>query len=363
MPDIKDTGIYLDFGIFDSTEWSEDSAAEIYERRLEMAEFADKNDFFCYHVVEHHTTPLCIAPSPSVMLSAIAQRTTRIRIGPLGFLLPFHNPLRLYHEICMLDHMSQGRLELGFGRGIVPIEAERFGIMDVEKGREMMLEALDVLLAGFNNDILDFKGEYYSYSNIKLWQKPYQKPYPPLWYPTANINSIPWAAESGLNVCGIIETAEEYRELFDLYKKIWSDNRGQSDRINGHVENPKIGLARNVYVAQTDREAINDARSAHEVWRKHIGFLFDEAGITIPPLERLSKFDELMDEDVFLVGSPTTVTEQIERTVEQSGINYLNCLFAFGNLNHERVMRSMRLFTQEVIPAFKGGGDGPSQIL
>jgi alkanesulfonate monooxygenase SsuD/methylene tetrahydromethanopterin reductase-like flavin-dependent oxidoreductase (luciferase family) len=184
-----------------------------------------------------------------------------------------------------------------------------------------------------------------------------------LWYPTANINSIPWAAESGLNVCGIIETAEEYRELFDLYKKIWSDNRGQPGRLNGHVENPKIGLARNVYVAQTDREAINDARSAHEVWRKHIGFLFDEAGITIPPLERLSKFDELMDEDVFLVGSPTTVTEQIERTAEQSGINYLNCLFAFGNLNHERVMRSMRLFTQEVIPAFKGGGDGPSQIL
>ena len=129
------------------------------------------------------------------------------------------------------------------------------------------------------------------------------------------------------------------------------------------MENPKIGLARNVYVAQTDREAINDARSAHEVWRKHIGFLFDEAGITIPPLERLSKFDELMDEDVFIVGSPTTVTKQIEHTAEQSGINYLNCLFAFGNLNHERVMRSMRLFTQEVIPAFKGGGDSPSQIL
>ena len=70
-----------------------------------------------------------------------------------------------------------------------------------------------------------------------------------------------------------------------------------------------------------------------------------------------------MDEDVFLVGSPKTVTEQIERTVEQSVINYLNCLFAFGNLNHERVMRSMRLFTQEIIPAFKGGGNGPRQIL
>ena len=136
----KPTGIHLDFGIFDCGGCSEEEegAADIYENRLELAEFADKNDFYAFHLVEHHTTPLCIAPSPGIFLSAHhlyedGQRTSRIRIGPLGFLLPFHNPLRLYHictstEICMLDHLCQGRLELGFARGVVPMEAERFGL-------------------------------------------------------------------------------------------------------------------------------------------------------------------------------------------------------------------------------------------
>ncbi len=363
MFDPTENNTNLDFGMLVFNEWSEDRASEIYSRSLAMADFADNNNYFCYHVIEHHTTPLTVAPSPSVMLAAIYQRTSRIRIGPLGFLLPFHNPLRLYHEICMLDHLSQGRLELGFGRGIVPMEAERFGVPDVETGREMMLEVLDILLTGFQNDILDFKGEHYTYSKVKLWLKPFQIPYPPLWYPTANINSIPWAAESAFNICGIIESSSEYRELFDLYKKIWLEHRDDSDRINGHVPYPKIGLARNIYVAQTDKEAISDARKAHKEWRKHIGFLFDEAGITIPPLERLSRFDDLIDEGIFLVGSPKTVIDKVGRTVEESGINYLNCIFAFGDLNHERVMRSIRLFTQEVAPIFKGTSTTLGQVI
>ena len=197
MPSVKPTGIHLDFGIFDSVEWSEERAADIYENRLELAEFADRNDFYAFHLVEHHTTPLCIAPSPGIFLSAIAQRTSRIRIGPLGFLLPFHNPLRLYHEICMLDHLCQGRLELGFARGVVPMEAERFGLPGEEERRDMMREALEVLLYGFNNETLDFEGKYYNYSGIKLWLKPYQDPYPPLWYPNGQHRDDPVGGGGG----------------------------------------------------------------------------------------------------------------------------------------------------------------------
>ena len=353
MSSVKPTGIHLDFGMFDGVEWSEERAADIYENKLQLAEFADKNDFFAFHLVEHHTTPLSIAPSPGILLSAVAQRTSRIRIGPLGFLLPFHNPLRLYHEICMLDHLCRGRLELGFARGVVSIEAERFGLPGDEERRDMMREVLDILLYCFNNETLDFEGKYYNYSGIKLWLKPYQDPYPPLWYPTANIEMIPWVAESGLNTCGIIEASREYREHFDLYKKIWAENKDNPNRINAHVAEPKIGMARPVYVADSDEEAMETARAAHPVWRSHVGYLFDQAGITIEPLERLSNFETLIEEETLIVGSPQTVADKIVRTVEDCGINYFTAIFAFGDITHQQVMRSAELFAKEVMPAFK----------
>ena len=122
----------IDFGIFDWIEWDQSGLHEIFEHRLKMLEYADRKDFYCYHLAEHHMTPLSISPSPSVFLSAAAQRTNRIRLGPLVFLLPFYHPVRLLHEICMLDNLSNGRLDLGVGRGIVPMEAEKF---DVDLGQ------------------------------------------------------------------------------------------------------------------------------------------------------------------------------------------------------------------------------------
>ena len=100
-------------------------------------------------------TPLSLAPSPSVFLSAASQRTRNIRLGPLVFLLPFYSPLRLLHEVCMLDNLSNGRPELGVGRGIVPMEAEHYDVK-YEEGREMFHEALDILIMGLTQDTLDY---------------------------------------------------------------------------------------------------------------------------------------------------------------------------------------------------------------
>ncbi len=334
-------------------EWSEERAADIYESRLELAEFADKNDFYAFHLLEHHTTPLCIAPSPGIFLSAIVQRTSGIRIGPLGFLLPVHNPLRLYHEICMLDHLCQGRLELGFARGVVPMEAERFGLPGEEERRDMMREALDVLTIRVQQRDAGLRRQILQLFRHQALAEPYQDPYPPLWYLTANIEMIPWVAEAGMNTCGIIEPSREYKEHYDLYKKIWAENKDNPNRINGHVAEPKIGMARPVYVADTDDEALDRARAAHRVWRSHIGFLFDQAGITIEPLERLSDFDEQISQETFIVGSPQTVADKIVRNVEDCGINYFNGLFTFGDFTHQEVMRSVELCAEEVMPAFR----------
>ena len=99
-----------------------------YADRLRLVEAYDRAGFYGYHVAEHHATPLGVAPSPGVWLAAVAQRTKRLRFGPLVYLLPLYHPLKLLEEICMLDQMSGGRMLLGVGRGISPIELRYYGI-------------------------------------------------------------------------------------------------------------------------------------------------------------------------------------------------------------------------------------------
>ena len=161
------------FGIFDWIEWEDRQGSQIYDDRLKVLEYANQNGFYSYHLAEHHLTPLSIAPSPTIFLSAACQRTENIRLGPLVFLLPFYNPLRLLHEICMLDQLSHGRLDLGVGRGIVPMEAKPYGV-DLDNSWDMFHEALTVLRMGFTEDVLDYHGDYYNYDNVRIWVKPNQ---------------------------------------------------------------------------------------------------------------------------------------------------------------------------------------------
>src|SRR4029079_13646782 len=117
----------MHFGIFD---WVEASAtlspAEVYAHKLDLAAAVAREGLHAMFVAEHHGTPLSIDGSPGVLLSAIFQRTRQLRAGALTFCLPWHNPYRFYHEVFMLDQLSGGRLELGLGRGVSPIESRIF---------------------------------------------------------------------------------------------------------------------------------------------------------------------------------------------------------------------------------------------
>jgi len=131
----------MEFGIFDHLDRSPSSLADYYEERLAIVELFDRAGFHAYHLAEHHATPLGMAPSPSVFLAAVAQRTKRLRFGPMIFALPLYHPLRMIEEICMLDQMSGGRLDVGFGRGASPIELELFGTKPSE-ARDIYDESL-----------------------------------------------------------------------------------------------------------------------------------------------------------------------------------------------------------------------------
>ena len=119
----------VSFGLFDWVDRGETPLQQLYEERLQLLEVADTAGFFCYHLAEHHATPLGMAPSPALFLTAVAQRT-RLRVGPLVYLLPLYNPLRLIEEVCMLDHISGGRLELDRRSSAEPRAARRSGHVD-----------------------------------------------------------------------------------------------------------------------------------------------------------------------------------------------------------------------------------------
>ena len=117
----------MKFGVFDHMDDASVPHGELYANRLQLAEAFDGAGFHAYHLAEHHGTPIGCAASPGLFLAALAQRTRRLRFGPMVYLLPFYHPLRLIEEVCMLDQMSGGRLELGIGRGVSPFETAAYG--------------------------------------------------------------------------------------------------------------------------------------------------------------------------------------------------------------------------------------------
>ena len=118
----------IEFGVFDHIEHVPGVPLDqLYRERLFQLEALDQAGFFAYHLAEHHTPAVhSMAPSQNVFLAAASQRTRRLRFGPGVYVLPLHHPLRLIEEVSMLDHLSDGRLEIGVGRGGV-LEAYFWG--------------------------------------------------------------------------------------------------------------------------------------------------------------------------------------------------------------------------------------------
>src|SRR6185437_5350485 len=167
--------ILMKFALFD---WLDDTGRDLggtYRERLRMVELADELGYHCYHVAEHHSTPLSMLPSPNLFLAAASQRTSRIRLGVLAYLLPFYQPLRLLEEIAMMDQLSQGRLEVGLSRGASQFEMASYGVT-AEDSRARFNEALEVILAGLSTGRIDHHGTYYQYDDLETRLRPVQKP-------------------------------------------------------------------------------------------------------------------------------------------------------------------------------------------
>ena len=346
------SGQALKFGIFDWIDHNRGlSLHDTYEQRFRMLEYADEAGIWCYHLAEHHGTPLGMAPSPNLFLAAAAQRTRRLRLGPLVQLLPLYNPLRNIEEVCILDNLSDGRLELGVGRGISPNELALYGV-DAAESRDRFNECLDILLMGLATGRVAYEGKYYQVKDAPLPVRPRQQPYPPLWYPTSSAERVPWVAKEGFNTLfGFTRTTlDEIAAEMAHYRAVYAEHRGDKERLNGHVSSPLLGATRHVYVGATDAAALEVARAAYEEFDANF---VDRPGRVSGDRysSRRGDFDTAVSWGGIFAGSPDSVRKMVQQFVDVSGANYFVGTFAFGDLTTDQVLASLRLFAEEVMPA------------
>jgi alkanesulfonate monooxygenase SsuD/methylene tetrahydromethanopterin reductase-like flavin-dependent oxidoreductase (luciferase family) len=360
----------IEFGIFDWIEAGERPAAEIFEHKLRLAEIADKGGIYALHVAEHQGTPLSIDNSPSILLSAAIQRTQRLRLGALTWVLTWYNPYRFYNEICALDQMSHGRIELGVGRGTSPLEAVYFDIASVDESRARYREALDIFRAFCESEVLNFEGQYYSYKDLELYLHPWQKPYPPLWFPSSDHGSIAFTATHGYNTVINTSPPPELRELYEHYREVWVEHKDDPGRHNSHVAAPKLGTSKHIFVAEADAEAERVCQQAHEEWQSHIGHLgrrMAALGYVAPPRVQADGsprpanrgmargFDDQVRGGFAIAGTPTTVADTLIDQIKTSTVNYVLLVPSFGNMQPELAEHSLQLICDQVLPRVRAG--------
>jgi alkanesulfonate monooxygenase SsuD/methylene tetrahydromethanopterin reductase-like flavin-dependent oxidoreductase (luciferase family) len=334
----------LEFGVFDHVDRNDLPLQQFYEDRLKLMEAYDRAGIYGYHCAEHHSTPLGMSPSPSVYLAAIAQRTRRLRFGPLVYTLALYHPLRLAEEICMLDQMSRGRLMVGVGKGISPIEVGYYGV-DWTKADKMFAEAMTIIRQALTRKTVDFEGEFYRYKNVPMELSPCQQPHPPFWYGVITPDSGERSARAGYNIVANAPS-KVFRTISERYRAAYQPPPGGG-------EYPKLGINRFLMVAETEAEALSIARRAYRRWWASFMKLWHQHNM--PPVNVVypPEIDGQIEDGRAVVGTPETVLHTLRAHVAESGANYLVTRFAYGDMTLNESLKSLDLFQRHVMPALR----------
>jgi alkanesulfonate monooxygenase SsuD/methylene tetrahydromethanopterin reductase-like flavin-dependent oxidoreductase (luciferase family) len=328
---------------------------DLYQRYLDEHQYADELGFNLM-VNEHHQTATCLDVSLAVSASALIQRTrgSNSRILLLGHPLPHRNdPLRVAEETAMLDVMSGGRIECGFVRG-VPTEIHPANT-NPTKTVERFREAHDLILKCWRSqDIFNWEGKHFQYRYVNVWPRPYQQPHPPIWVTggTSPENAA-WVAEQQHNFAMFLTPYEITERLMAAYR----------DRIHelGHPEPgaDRFGYLALCYTAETDEKANEEGRELLWYLRGKVAPYFtnvpgfspvSKATVGTKGAIKAAEWEDLLHHGVVIAGGPDTVRRKVRYLYERCGIANLMMMNQAGFLSHDRVMKSLRLFAQEVMP-------------
>jgi len=325
------------------------SSEEIFARATEIAQAADRLNFESIWCAEHHFSTYGYLSRPLMLATHLAGRTERIRVGSAVVVLPLHHPLIVAEEIATADLLSGGRLDVGLGRGYQTYEFERFGLA-LGDSRERFEEGVDILLKAFEGKPFGYEGKYYRFGETSVFPLPVQKPYPPIWVVGQSQESIIATAKRGFNLVsggfGVpLERLRQFRKAFD--------DTVTDPKVRAKI---RVSTQRPVYVTYDESElpeAVEHAR-----WNMRVtlslrqGLERVERGhAKAVPFDNEPDTQELLDR-YFVMGRPKTCIDRLKALQDAMGIDHFNANFWFGDLPQEKVLSSMKLFADEVMPAF-----------
>jgi alkanesulfonate monooxygenase SsuD/methylene tetrahydromethanopterin reductase-like flavin-dependent oxidoreductase (luciferase family) len=284
-----------------------------------------------------------MAPSPSVFLAAVGQRTKRLNFGPLVYTLALYHPLRLAEEICMLDQLSRGRFLLGIGKGISPIEVGHYGV-DFKNADKMFAESFAIIMQALTTKRVDFEGEFFRYKNVPFEVECLQKPHPPLWYGVVNADSAERAAKAGMNFISN-STAAVVKGKVARYSGAHKPAAGAAA--------PKFGMNRYMVLAESEDKALEIGRRAYRRWWKSFMHLWHKHNTAPGNVNYPPEIDGQIADGRAIVCTPAKALELLRRQLAESGANYLVCRFAFGDLSLSESLRSLELFQRHVMPGLR----------
>ena len=346
----------MQFGLF--LEWPNPALRNwktLFEEGVEQVQYSEELGFDYCLIAEHHFTNYGNSPAPLMQALYIGQRTRRIRIGTASVILPVWQPLRLAEEIAVLDNLIDGRLMCGVGRGYQGYEMAGFG-SDLGESRGKFEETLDVLLKAWtSHESFTYEGDYVRIENpVTVFPKPKQQPHPPLWVTGTSVESMRLAARLDMlplssSMMGMDGVRKQMASLVHARAEFGKPTAGLS-----------LGLQCMTHVAPTDAEARDALRYVR--WQNRAQRGLNRHDVVNGAVDA-SPYDGELDDEAFLdrlfFGSPETVIEKFKRAAGV-GATHISNWMMFGGMEHEKLMRSVRLMGEEVIPALRDVMPSPS---
>ena len=339
-------GMFTDFHVRGGS-----TQAEAFDESFGQVIEAENLGFDTVWLAEHHFSPeRAVLASPMIVASAICARTERIRIGLAVQVLPLTNPLRVAEEAATVDHISKGRFEFGIGRSGLTRYYQGYNVL-YEESRPRFLEALAIITEAWEQDQFSYAGQFHSYENVTVVPKPFQKPHPPITVAVAGEETFPLIGSMGHSIFVSMNTPkEQLTERLTSYK--------QSRKESGIREPGGISIRVPVYVAETTDKAHSEPE---ESARHALSYAAQELSQTAASVEAAARmhtmantpYSEILANRV-LFGTPDEIVDRLNGLQEEFGITGLvmECNYG-GRIPYERVINSLRLLSEKVMPNFK----------
>ena len=351
----------MKFGVFYELQlprpWHERSEYDLVQNALTQVELADKLGYDYAWEVEHHfLEEYSHSSAPEVFLAAASQRTKNIRIGHGIIQLPTNHPARVAERVSMLDLVSNGRVEFGFGEGSSVTELHPFERRFRDK-RAVWEDAVRAIMPMFGPEGVEYHGEYFDFPLRNVLPKPLQKPHPPLWVACSQLETIEMAGRRGIGALGFqFVSADAAHAWVHAYYNAYTKHL---EKLAEYQTNPAIAIVSGFMCAPTDEEA----RAKADGWTFFQFTLqfYNSHGPVVPNTVNLwEEFQAWKQSDKgkaanastsALIGSPETIRARL-RKFEESNVDQVILLNQAGNNTHEDICSSLELFARDVMPEF-----------